>query len=106
MATIRERKDAQGNKSYDVQIRLRGFPPQTRTFNSKTLAKQWAAQVETDLRAGRYLQRIEAERHTVHEMIDRYRREVLLTRKPQRGQIKAGFSTGGHPASASTALPS
>ncbi|MCA8275051.1 site-specific integrase [Burkholderia sp. AU30280] len=84
MATIRERKDAQGNKSYHVQIRLRGFPPQTRTFDSKTLAKQWAAQVETDLRAGRYMQRIEAERHTVHEMIDRYRNEVLLTRKPQR----------------------
>lgn len=84
MATIRERKDAQGNKSYHVQIRLRGFPPQTRTFDSKTVAKQWAAQVETDLRAGRYMQRIEAERHTVHEMIDRYRKEVLLTRKPQR----------------------
>ena len=84
MATIRERKDAQGNRSYHVQVRLRGFPPQTRTFESKTLAKQWAAQVETDLRAGRYMPRIEAERHTVHEMIDRYRREVLLTRKPQR----------------------
>lgn len=84
MATIRERKDAQGNKSYHVQIRLRGFPPQTRTFDSKTLAKQWAAQVEADLRAGRYMQRIEAERHTVQEMIDRYREEVLLTRKPQR----------------------
>ncbi|MGF6611873.1 integrase [Paraburkholderia sp. WSM4175] len=84
MATIRERKDAQGNKSYHVQIRLKGFPPQTRSFDSKTLAKQWAAQVEADLRAGRYMQRVEAERHTVHEMIDRYRKEVLLTRKPQR----------------------
>jgi integrase len=84
MATIRERKDAQGKKSYHVQIRLKGFPPQTRTFDSKTLAKQWAAQVEAELRAGRYMQRVEAERHTVHEMIDRYRKEVLLTRKPQR----------------------
>ncbi|KVN59742.1 hypothetical protein WM03_24730 [Burkholderia ubonensis] len=84
MATIRERKDAQGHKSYHVQIRLKGFPPQTRTFDSKTLAKQWAAQVEADLRAGRYMQRVEAERHTVSEMIDRYRKEILLTRKPQR----------------------
>jgi integrase len=84
MATIRERKDAQGNKSYHVQIRLKGFPPQTRTFDSKTVAKQWAAQVEVDLKAGRYMQRVEAERHTVGEMIDRYRKEVLLIRKPQR----------------------
>lgn len=84
MATIRERKDAQGNKSYHVQIRLKGFPPQTRTFDSKTVAKQWAAQVEVDLKAGRYMQRVEAERHTVSEMIDKYRKEVLLTRKPQR----------------------
>jgi len=84
MATIRERKDAQGNKSFHVQIRLKGFPPQTKSFDSKTIAKQWAAQVETDLRAGRYMQRVEAERHTVRELIDKYRREVLLTRKPQR----------------------
>lgn len=25
-----------------MQIRLRGFPPQTQTFSSKTVAKQWA----------------------------------------------------------------
>jgi integrase len=84
MATIRERKDERGNKSYHVQIRLKGFPPQTKSFDSKTIAKRWAAQVEADLRAGRYMQRVEAERHTVREMIDKYRKEVLLTRKPQR----------------------
>ena len=37
-------------KSYHVQVRIKGFPPQTKTFASKTMAKQWAAMVETELK--------------------------------------------------------
>ncbi|CAE6768842.1 Tyrosine recombinase XerC [Paraburkholderia nemoris] len=84
MATIRERRDAQGKKSYHVQIRLKGFPPQTKSFDSKTIAKQWAAHVEAELRAGRYMQRVEAERHTVGELLEKYRNEVLTPHKPER----------------------
>jgi integrase len=84
MASIRERIDATGKKSYHVQIRIQGFPPQTKTFDSKTIAKQWAAHVESELRAGRYLPRIEAQRHTVRELLEKYRDEVLIPRKPQR----------------------
>ena len=40
MATIRERIDSTGKKIYHVKIRLRGFPPQTQSFSSKTVAKQ------------------------------------------------------------------
>ncbi len=46
MAVIRERKSASGVKSYHVQVRIRGFPPHTQTFKSKTLAKEWAAALE------------------------------------------------------------
>ena len=83
MATIRERIDSTGKRAYHVQIRLRGFPPQTQTFNSKTIAKQWAAQVETELREGRYLPRAQAMRHTVKEMLEEYRKRVLIPLKPQ-----------------------
>ena len=55
MASIRERIDASGKKSYHVQIRLKGFPPQTQTFDNKSIAKQWAQRVETELREGRYM---------------------------------------------------
>ena len=41
MASIRERIDANGKKAFHVQIRLKGFPPQTKSFDTKTLAKQW-----------------------------------------------------------------
>ena len=81
MAVIRERKSASGVKSYHVQVRIRGFPPQTQTFKSKTLAKEWAALTETDLKAGRLLPRVIAERHTVSDLLDRYRKEVLPLKK-------------------------
>jgi integrase len=77
MATIRERVDAAGKKTYHVQIRIQGFPPQTKSFSSKAIAKQWAAHVESELRAGRYLPRIEAQRHTVRELLEKYRDEIL-----------------------------
>ena len=81
MAVIRERKSASGVKSYHVQVRIRGFPPQTQTFKSKTLAKEWAALTETDLKAGRLLPRVIAERHTVSDLLTRYRKEVLPLKK-------------------------
>ena len=88
MATIRERIDSTGKKTYHVQIRLRGFPPQTQSFSSKTVAKQWASQVETELREGRYLPRAQALRHTVKEMLEEYRKRVLIPLKPQELKIQ------------------
>ncbi|QJY33652.1 site-specific integrase [Diaphorobacter sp. JS3050] len=84
MASIRERIDASGKKKYHVQIRLKGFPPQTETFNSKTIAKQWAQRVETELREGRYMPHALAQRRTVKEMLESYRDRVLIPTKPKR----------------------
>lgn len=83
MATIRERVDSTGKKSYHVQVRIKGLPPQTQTFETKTAAKQWAAQVETELRSGRYMPRVEAQRHTVKELLEEYRDKVLIPTKPK-----------------------
>ena len=83
MASIRERIDANGKKAFHVQIRLKGFPPQTKSFDTKTLAKQWAQQVETELRAGRYMPHAIAQRHTVREMLEEYRDRVLIPLKPK-----------------------
>jgi integrase len=83
MATIRERVDSTGKKTYHVQIRIKGLPPQTQSFDTKTVAKQWAAQVETELRAGRYLPRVEAQRHTVKELLEEYRDKILIPLKPK-----------------------
>lgn len=84
MASIRERIDASGKKKYHVQIRLKGFPPQTETFDSKTFAKQWAQRVETELREGRYMPHAVAQKRTVREMLESYRERVLIPTKPKR----------------------
>lgn len=77
MAYIQERQDRDGKPRYRVQIRVRGQPIQSKTFERKTDAKIWAQQTETSIREGKYFKTSEAKKHTVGEMIDRYIRDVL-----------------------------
>ena len=79
MATIREMR-SRGGVRYQVQVRLRGYPPQVATFDRKTDARDWAQETESAIRQGRHLRPVEAKRHTVAEMIDRYCAEVLEPR--------------------------
>jgi len=52
VATIRERKKADGSIAYQAQIRLKGFAPQNATFDRKTDAKRWIQQTEAAIREG------------------------------------------------------
>lgn len=76
MATIETRKRATGT-TYRVKVRLRGYPPADATFTRKTDAKQWAAETETAIRAGRWFQHVEAKRNTLADLIDRYTKDYL-----------------------------
>lgn len=84
MANIQKRSNAKGETSYRVQVRLKGHPPQTATFERLTDAKKWAASTETAIREGRYFQKVEAKRHTFAELTDRYIRDVI----PNKGNVK------------------
>lgn len=77
MATINKHTDAKGQTSYRVRVRLKGHPVQTATFKRLTDAKKWAEETEVDIRAGRYFNKMEAQRHTMAELIDRYLVRVL-----------------------------
>lgn len=77
MATIEKRITPEGAISYRVKVRLKGFPVQTATFERSTDAKKWAGQTEAAIREGRYFKTVEAKRHTLGELIDRYSRDVL-----------------------------
>ena len=83
MATIQERRSRKGDKSYRVQVRLKGYPAQTATVTRKTDAQKWARKTEADIRDGRYFGRSEARRHTLAEAIDRYIRTVLPEKSDQ-----------------------
>ncbi len=82
MAYIQERVTNDGQARYRVQVRLRGHPTQTATFERKTDAKRWAQQVESAIREGRHFTTSEAKRHTLGDLVDRYVRDVL-PRKPK-----------------------
>ena len=88
MASIRERIDSNGKKSYHVQIRIKGFPPQTQTFDNKTEGKYWAARIETEIRAGRYMPHAVAQRHTMRELLEDYKTKVLIPFKPKESRTQ------------------
>lgn len=70
MADIRERR---GKKkvTWEVQVRVRGHKPLTRTFARKTDAKNWWSQIRAKLTQGEVVTN-EAHRHTLAEAIDRF----------------------------------
>ncbi len=72
MAYIQERTNSEGEKSYRVMVRLKGYPIQTATFGRKTDAKKWAQDIESAIRDGRHFKTTEAKKHTLKELIDRY----------------------------------
>lgn len=82
VAVIEKRKTKEGETRYRVKIRLAGHPALTETHHRLADAKRWAHQTETAIREGRYFKAIEAKKHTLAEMIDRYIRDVL-PKKPK-----------------------
>jgi integrase len=64
-----------------VKIRRTGLPAQTRTFDSKTDAQQWARGVESEIDKGIVVDRRVAQRLSLAELLERYRREVTPTKR-------------------------
>ncbi len=88
MAYVQERRTKDGRPRYRVQVRLRGQPTQTATFERKTDARRWAQQVEAAIREGRHFKTSEAKRHTLGELVDRYVRDVL-PQKPKSQRLQS-----------------
>ncbi len=78
MATIQKRVTGKGT-SYRVMVRLKGYAPETATFDRLTDAKEWAKRVEADMKGGRHFG--SAKRHTLAELLDRYEAHAALRLK-------------------------
>lgn len=76
MATITKRATG-----YQVQIRRRGFPAVSKMFDTKRDAEAWTRMNETQMDQGIYLDRSEADRTTLGEILQRYKREVTPLKK-------------------------
>ena len=77
MATIRKR----GNLQWQAIVKRRGYPLTSRTFETKKDAEAWARSIERDMDCGQFLPRNDAARTLLHELIERYRRDVLPTKR-------------------------
>lgn len=77
MATLRKR----GPYQWEAQVRRRGWPAQSRTFESKVEAEAWAQMIESEMARGVWLDRSEAESTTLRELLDRYEKEVSPRKK-------------------------
>lgn len=77
MATINKRGDYQ----WQAKIRKKGFPAQTKTFETRSAAQIWANDIETQMVKGLFSYSKEAERTTLKEALKRYKNEVVLVHK-------------------------
>jgi integrase len=76
MATVEKR-----GEFWRVKVRRTGFPTQSRTFDNKALAQRWAREIENEMDRGDFVDRTEAEKNSLAEVLKRYQREISPTKK-------------------------
>ncbi|MGE4448011.1 MAG: site-specific integrase [Azospira sp.] len=77
MATIRKK----GPYQWHCQVRRKGYPSQTRTFETRADAETWARQLEGEIDRGVIVDRREADKNTLYSVLERYAREVCPSHK-------------------------
>jgi len=88
MATITKRATNQ----WQAKIRHKGYPTQSKTFQSKASAERWAKMIEAEMDAGTFVSRTESEITTLEEAFQRYLKEITPHKKGARkeeNKIKA-----------------
>lgn len=87
MATIEKRTLDNGDTSYRVKIRLKGYPTQTATFKRVTDAKNWVTSTEAAIKEGRHFKTAAAKKHTFSEMIDKFLAGSTFTKEQKEHQV-------------------
>jgi integrase len=80
MATITKR----GKEPWQSKVRKKGYPVQSKTFTTKAQAERWSRLVESEMDRGIFLSTTEAENTLLSDLIDRYKAEIVPTKKSQR----------------------
>jgi len=77
MASIEKRGDCQ----WRALVRRKGYPTQSKTFETRKESEAWARMVESEMDRGVFISRVEAERTTLREALERYLEEVTPRKK-------------------------
>jgi len=80
MARIQTRKGKK-RTTYTATVRMKGFPPLARTFDTKGEAKSWAADTEREMRTGRYQDRRPLEKATFAGALEQYLEQVSAKKR-------------------------
>ena len=81
MAWIQKRIKKNGKITYTALIRIKGYPPMSATFERLTDARTWANGNESNMKKGKHIKDVEAKKHTLADLIDRYIEFELSQRK-------------------------
>ncbi|MDD4977293.1 MAG: site-specific integrase [Gallionella sp.] len=74
--------------TWKALIRKAGWPTTSKTFRTKRDAEDWSRRTEDEMVRGVFIQRAQAERLTLESALDRYLKEVSITKSAftQRGE--------------------
>jgi integrase len=72
MGHIKERSLKDGKVRFQAEIRLKGHPTLSASFDRKTDAKNWIQKTEADIRAGRNQLHLAGKKYTFNEALERY----------------------------------
>lgn len=81
MGRIQARKGKK-RTTYTATIRMKGFPILARTFDTKGEAKDWAADIEKEMRAGRYQDARPLEKFSFSDAIKLYLEQISSQKRP------------------------
>ncbi len=76
MASIRQR-----GGYWEARVRRNGLPAISRSFKTKADARAWATVIESEIERGIFIDRTEAERNTLGDLLQRYLTEVSGQKK-------------------------
>jgi integrase len=82
MASIRQRAD-----KWQARIARKGFPPEVRSFSSRSEALRWAREVETAIDAGTFRSAGKAAEATLREHLQRYSEQVSPTKRGHAEEV-------------------
>jgi len=88
MAVIQKRIGKDGRIGWRALIRIKPHPPVSKTFRTKSNAERWASATETAIHERRYFPEREAMRHTLRDLMGRFKSRIEKDRvKKKAGQI-------------------
>lgn len=82
MASIRQRAD-----KWQARIARKGYPPEVKTFNTRTEALRWAREVECTIDVGAFKSASKTAALTLGELLQRYVEQVSPTKRGHADEV-------------------